>query len=146
MDRTSPQDGKARAMTLTKAYFLGAIGIGVFFAGHIFAMLAHADASWNCDLLGYFALSWVPLSLVAIFGFIKRPMYCLSPVSYIAYFLTNYFTSPENSFYAEFDPWGIACVIFGVFYLALNITYLAHEFKREPRSSSAVTGMPRGAK
>jgi len=121
-------------MTLTKAYFLGSIVIGLYFFSSIFAMLAHGDYRWNNYLMGVLALGWVPVSLIAVlgFGFVRKPLYCLSAVSYVAYVVINYFTSPKNSFYSEFDPEHIAGVAFGVYFTLFNSWLLYREFRRDP--------------
>lgn len=98
-------------------------------------MLAHSDSGSNNYFMGGVALLWVPMCLVAALCFLKRPLYGLSPVSYVAYFVINYFTAPENSFHAEFDATHIACVIFGVFFTALNTGFLIHEIRREKRTT-----------
>ena len=120
-------------MSLTKLYFMCSIGLGLYFASHLVAMLAHADHTWNNYILALAALAWVPISLVATIGFLKKPLFCISPVSYVVYFALNYFTSPQNSFSAEFDVWGIASVVFGLLYVVLNVTFLAQHFKSDER-------------
>lgn len=122
-------------MTLSKAYFLISIIVGLDLASVLFDMLAHSDSSSNNYFMLGVAILWVPLSLIAALCFLKRPLYCLSPVSYVAYFVINYFTSPENSFHAEFDATHIACVIFGVFFTALNTGFLIREIRREKRTT-----------
>lgn len=119
-------------MTLCKAYFLGSIVIGLYFVSGILAMLAHGDASWNNYLMGVLALGWVPVSLIAVIGFFRKPLYCLSPASYVAYIIINYFTSPEYSFHAEFDASHIACVVFGAYFTLFNSWLFYMENRRDP--------------
>jgi len=119
-------------VTLTKAYFMGSIGIGLFFALEILEMLKHADGNSNNYIMIVLGLGWVIVSAIAAIGFFRKPLYCLSPFSYVAYLVINYFTTPDSRSHAEFDAEGIACVIFGVYFTLFNSWLLYREFRRDP--------------
>lgn len=117
-------------MTLTKAYFMVSVCLGLFFASQLFDILRRADASSNNYAMALLALAWVVVSLVATVCFFKKPLYCLSSVSYVGYILINHFTAPETRYHAEFDAVGVGCVVFGVYFAALNGWLLLLEIRR----------------
>ena len=118
-------------MTLSRAYFMCGIGIGWIFFSYLFDMLEHAGAEANNFYYVEWAIGWVPLSLIALVGFRKRLLCCISPAAYLTYFVLNYFLSPKNGFVAEFDTGGIICVAFGAFYALLNAWFLYCEIRND---------------
>jgi membrane-bound acyltransferase YfiQ involved in biofilm formation len=110
---------------------MGSIGLGLHFISHLFAMFEHADYRSNDYVMCVLIIGWVLVSLLAALCFFKKPLYCLSSVSYVAYFVINYFTAPDFSFHAEFDATNIAYVLFGVFFTCLNSGLLIHEIRKE---------------
>jgi hypothetical protein len=77
------------------------------------------------------ALLWVPISVVAFVCLRKKLIYLVSPLSYVSYFAINYFTAAENGTNAELDAEGITCVIFGLYYAALNCWFLITALRQE---------------
>jgi len=118
-------------MMLGIAYFLISILLGVFHFWHLFSMLRHAGAESNDYFMAGIAILWVPISLVASVCLRKKIIYLVSPLSYVSYFAINYFTSAENGTNAELDAGGIACVIFGLYYAALNSWFLIWALRKE---------------
>ena len=116
-------------MTLTRAYFGCSIGIGLIWFSYLFQALQHSGAEANNYIFAGLAILWVPLSLVAVVGFRKRLLYCISPVAYLTYFVLNYFLSPKNSFHAELDAAGVASTVFGALYALLNAWLLYAEMR-----------------